>query len=194
METTDMPDMWEFTVSMVMTDGCEGMAYTAETGVVPMGPEEEGMQTSTNFYNVDVDLSRPIGVCTTNIIGSSVIFTCEGDYINEHVYHDASQGPVPSEPDCSGEVLYVMPIENGCNEYIWGSMSAVWDGYCMPATEAPGEHFNTFKRNNCLDQSQITYFIVLPYLLALCEPDVLSSSEAHFFQNRPELIITVEQL
>eukprot|EP00493_Phyllostaurus_siculus_P022174 UN22506 len=27
-----------------------------------------------------------------------------------------------------------MDIENGCNKYTWGSMSAVWDGYCMPMT------------------------------------------------------------
>merc|ERR1719325_182694 len=105
-----------------MNEGCETMKYDES---VPL------------FYHVEEVLTRPIGECTTNILGSSVIFTCEGDYINEHVYIDASQGPVPIEPDCSGELMYIMPTENGCNKYVWGSMSAVWDGYCMPTTEAP---------------------------------------------------------
>merc|ERR1719285_369677 len=123
-----------------MTEGCADMAYTAETGVVTMGPETPGMTSSTNFYHVDEVLNRPIGECTTNVLGSSVMFTCEGDYINEHVYHDASLGPVPVVPDCSGDVLYVMPIGNGCNTYSWGTMLALWDGYCMDAaTDAPAE-------------------------------------------------------
>jgi hypothetical protein len=56
-----------------------------------------------------------------------------GDWINEHVYIDASQGGfVPAEPTCDGEPMYTMPIMNGCNKYNWGGMLAVWDdAYCM---------------------------------------------------------------
>merc|ERR1719195_853138 len=112
---------------MVMTPECADMAFTEETGVVVMGAPTEGMTSSTNFYHVNEVLTRPIGECTTNVLGSSVIFTCEGDYINEHVYIDASTNPdVPETPDCSGEVMYVMPIKNECNSYSWGSMLAVW--------------------------------------------------------------------
>merc|ERR1719433_2643910 len=90
------------------------------------------------FYHVEEVLTRPIGECTTNVLGSSVIFTCEGDYINEHVYIDASTNPnFPETPDCSGELLYVMPIRNECNAYDWGSMLATWDGYCVGSTVDP---------------------------------------------------------
>lgn len=119
--------MWTFTVSMVMTPECAGMAYaSAENATVPMGGDKP-----TVFYHENEVLTRPIGVCTTNVLGSSVIFTCEGDRIDEHVYVDAATGPYPLQPDCSGEVKYIMPIANGCNSYTWGSMSAVWSGYCM---------------------------------------------------------------
>merc|ERR1711979_146199 len=32
--------------------------------------------------------------------------------------------------------MYTMPIKNECNKYSWGSMLAVWDGYCM---DSPAE-------------------------------------------------------
>merc|ERR1719471_2088612 len=125
-----------------MNDECEGMAYGPDSGVVPCeylqgtgcinGTE---YTQSTNFYNLDVDLERPLGECTTNVIGSSVIFECMDGVIMEHVFHDAAQGSVPIEPDCSGDMLYTMPIENGCNAYDWGSMLATWDGACMPEVE-----------------------------------------------------------
>merc|ERR1719499_1968049 len=129
-------DEWTFTVSMVMNDQCMDMAYpdvaTATVDWASYGMTiEEGYTSTTNFYHYNEVLTRPIGECTTNVLGSSVIFTCEGDYINEHVYYDASQGPVPVEPDCSGDVMYVMPIMNTCNAYDWGSMEATWEGYCM---------------------------------------------------------------
>merc|ERR1719163_910733 len=113
------PDMWNFTVSMVMKDMCKEMMYN---------------DTSSNFYHIHELLSRPIGECTTNVLGSSVKFTCEGDYINEHVYIDAANvtgPPVPKIPNCTGSPLYIMPIRNTCNKYSWGSMLATWDGYCM---------------------------------------------------------------
>ena len=99
-----------------MKDGCKEMQYDES---VPL------------FYHVDEVLTRPIGECTTNVLGSSVIFKCEGDYINELVYIDASQGPVPEVPDCSGDLFYIMPIRNECNSYDWGSMLATWTDYCV---------------------------------------------------------------
>lgn len=113
---TDGPDMWTFTVSMVMNDGCRAMTYNRS---VPL------------FYHFHEVLTRPIGECTTNVLGSSVKFTCEGDHINEHVYIDATAGAVPKVPNCSGNVMYIMPIRNTCNKYSWGSMLATWQGYCM---------------------------------------------------------------
>merc|ERR1719450_421131 len=71
--TTTTGPMWRFTVSMVMNAGCKTMMYS---------------NTSSNFYHVHEVLNRPIGQCTTNVLGSSVKFTCEGNYINEHVYID----------------------------------------------------------------------------------------------------------
>merc|ERR1719354_1101885 len=131
-------EMWTFTVSMVMTENCTGMAYTPETGLIPLGQPEDGMQTMLNLYHLEEELTVEIGVCTHNVIGSSVIFTCAGDYIEEHVYLDATQGPVPIEADCSGELQYIMPIHNTCNAYTWGSMQATWDGYCTAApTKVP---------------------------------------------------------
>ena len=62
-----------------------------------------------------------------------MIFKCEKGVIQEHVYIDASQGSAPKEADCSGKVQHVMPIENGCNNYDWGSMYMAWEGFC----EAP---------------------------------------------------------
>ena len=62
-----------------------------------------------------------------------MIFKCDKGVIQEHVYIDASQGSAPKEADCSGSLKYVMPIENGCNNYAWGSMYMAWEGFC----EAP---------------------------------------------------------
>merc|ERR1719471_841509 len=103
-----------------------------------MGPPQDGMQTELNLYHLEEELTVEIGVCTHNVIGSSVIFTCAGDYIDEHVYLDATNGSVPIEPDCSGDLQYTMPIYNTCNTYEWGSMQATWDGYCTAApTKVP---------------------------------------------------------
>merc|ERR1719378_1268324 len=123
-----------------MTDGCKSMAYPNVTSATV----DMGGAAPTVFYHKDEVLTRPIGECTTNVLGSSVKFTCDAGVIMEHVYIDASQGPYPLTADCSGKELYIMPIKNGCNKYTWGSMSAVWSDYCMattttapPATQPP---------------------------------------------------------
>merc|ERR1712048_1332591 len=75
-------------------------------------------------------LTKPVGVCTTNVIGSSVKFACENGVIQEHVFIDATAGNAPKTPDCSGPKKYVMPIKNGCNNYNWGNMYMAWKGFC----------------------------------------------------------------
>jgi len=115
---------WTFNVSMVMNDDCSAMKYNTS---------EPHWNNETQFHHIET-LKRPIGECTTNVIGSSVVFECMGDWINEHVYIDASQpgAVLPDEPTCNGSAMYIMPIMNGCNKYTWGGMSAVWDDtYCM---------------------------------------------------------------
>merc|ERR550517_582640 len=99
--------------------------------------------TCTELYSADqtggiyVDrqtLFRRTNECTTNVIGSSVKFTCDKETggIMEHVFIDATQTAVPETPDCSGALLYTMPIENGCNSYDWGNMKMQWEDFCMP--------------------------------------------------------------
>merc|ERR1712039_768684 len=68
------------------------------------------------------------------------MFTCNAETgcVDEHVYIDAAAGEVlPETPDCSGDVKYVMPICNGCNDYDWGSMMATWDSAQCGMTWAP---------------------------------------------------------
>jgi len=94
-------------------------------------------------------LTKPVGVCTTNVIGSSVIFKCDKGVIQEHVYIDASQGNAPKEADCSGERKYVMPIKNGCNNYNWGSMYMAWEGFCeAPKGDGKGDGKGDDKPSN----------------------------------------------
>merc|ERR1719242_130933 len=115
----EMPEMdyddWTFTVSMVMNAGCETMMYPEEYATIPWADVPEGYTPSTNYYHVEEVLTRPIGECTTNVIGSSVIFVCMGDYIAEHVYIDAADqdAVLPETPTCDGELQYTMVIENG---------------------------------------------------------------------------------
>merc|ERR1712032_588724 len=80
------------------------------------------------------DLKKPVGVCTTNIIGSTVMFECDKNkgVILEHVFYDASQknGGGGKQGSCDGKKLYTMPISNGCNDYTWGAMLMTWEGFC----------------------------------------------------------------
>lgn len=76
----------------------------------------------------------------SQVIGSSVIFKCDKGVIQEHVFIDASAGKAPKEADCSGDVKYVMPIKNGCNNYDWGSMYMAWEGFCeVPKDDGKGD-------------------------------------------------------
>merc|ERR1740123_479131 len=85
---------------MVMNDNCSAMTYNTS---------EPHYNSTTQFHFVNEGLTRRIGECTTNVLGSSVIFECMGDWINEHVYIDATTtSPLPDFPDCSGNLLYTM--------------------------------------------------------------------------------------
>ena len=86
---------------------------------------------TTDMSHLEENLKRPIGECTTNVFGSSVIFTCESGKINEAVYHNAMENPPLAEPDCSGEVMHVNIIRHGCNVYDWGDMLYAWENYCI---------------------------------------------------------------
>lgn len=83
--------------------------------------------------------TKAIGVCTTNVIGSTAIFECDTKtgVILEHVYYDVLYKT--GTKDCSGKILYTMPISNGCNDYGWGAMHMTWSGFCQaPKTSATG--------------------------------------------------------
>jgi len=99
-----------------------GLVYTDKDCKV-QAPKDKG------WYGM-FKLTKPVGVCTTNVIGSSVKFSCDNGVIQEHVYIDASGGKAPKKADCSGPRKYVMPIKNGCNNYNWGSMYMAWKGWC----------------------------------------------------------------
>merc|ERR1719336_2843432 len=124
------PVVFSFKVSMVMDKECKALYPKEKTG---------------GLYIDNVPVTRRSNECTTNVLGSSVIFECMGGYINEHVFIDATQGDAPEEPDCSGKLLYTMPIKNGCNNYDWGNMHMVWEDFCtaekkpMGCQEACGE-------------------------------------------------------
>merc|ERR1711937_991198 len=100
-----------------------GLVYTDKECKVPAESQEKG------WYGKHT-LTKPVGVCTTNVIGSSVKFACENGVIQEHVFIDATAGNAPKTPDCSGPKKYVMPIKNGCNNYNWGNMYMAWKGWC----------------------------------------------------------------
>ena len=88
-------------------------------------------------------LRKPIGVCTTNVIGDFVIFECDGKgVILEHVY---------GTKDCSGPKVRTMPIKNGCNEYSWGAMLMEWDGkeFCGAKPTVTGKPL-TSKGSKCV--------------------------------------------
>merc|ERR1712048_632836 len=95
------------------------------------GDDGKGQAPTGQGWYGKSTLTKPVGVCTTNVIGSHVIFACDKGVIQEHVYIENLDGKAPKTPDCSGPKKYVMPIENGCNNYNWGSMYMSWKGFCQ---------------------------------------------------------------
>ena len=113
----------EFTVSLV---------YTANTTCKEQAPADSG------FWWPEQTLRKPVGKCTKNVIGNTVIFECDPEkgIINEHVYHDVLDGSVcnGTQCTCESEIKYTLPIENGCSEQFFGGMHMVWDDFCQAPT------------------------------------------------------------
>ena len=111
---------FEFTVSLV---------YTANTTCSEQAAEDSG------FWWPEQTLRKPVGICTKNVIGNTVIFECDSTkgVINEHVYHDVLDGSVCSgaECKCESEIKYTLPISNGCSEQFFGGMNMIWDEFCQ---------------------------------------------------------------
>ena len=115
-----MEGCFEFTVSLV---------YTANTTCSEQAAEDSG------FWWPEQTLRKPVGKCTKNVIGNTVIFECDSTkgVINEHVYHDVLDGSVCSgaECKCESEIKYTLPISNGCSEQFFGGMNMIWDDFCQ---------------------------------------------------------------
>lgn len=94
-------------------------------------------ETKGQFFGLQT-LRRPINTCTTNVVGSSAVFRCDGKgTILEDVYYDVYSPEKGGNKDCSGKALYTMPIGNGCNDYDWGAMYMVWDDFCQAPKPEP---------------------------------------------------------
>ena len=117
---------FEFTVSLV---------YTANTTCTEKAAEDSG------FWWPEQTLRKPVGICTKNVIGNTVIFECDPlkGIVNEHVYHDVLDGSVCSgtECTCESDIKYTLPIGNGCSEQFFGGMHMVWDNFCQ-SPNVPG--------------------------------------------------------
>ena len=118
---------FEFTVSLV---------YTANSTCSEKAPADSG------FWWPEQTLRKPVGVCTKNVIGNTVIFECDPDngIIMERVYHDVLDGSScqGDQCTCDSEIIYTLPIKNGCSEQFFGGMHMVWDDFC-PVPKKPGK-------------------------------------------------------
>ena len=98
---------------------------------------EKGTQCAkpSSIYHAERTLRKPVGVCTTSVMGSTVIFSCDGQgTILQHVYYDQwSNKGTPG--DCSGTKLYTLQIKPGCSEFDFGAMHSFWYGYCHVQTK-----------------------------------------------------------
>jgi hypothetical protein len=134
------PGCFKFTVSMVYLPSSMGGDDHCGT----LAPVESGYRMAE-----DVTLIKPIGVCTKNVVGSTVRFTCDEDkgVIVEHVHHDVLDGSScedgatgactcqnhvteQHQPTASDRTM-LMPIANGCSHHFFGDMKMTWDKWCM---------------------------------------------------------------
>ena len=51
----------------------------------------------------------------------------------ERVYHDVLDGSKceGAQCTCDSEIIYTLPIKNGCSEQFFGGMHMVWDNFCL---------------------------------------------------------------
>ena len=86
-------------------------------------------------------LRKPVGVCTKNVVGNTVIFKCDSGkgMIIEQVYHDGLDGSKckGAQCTCESEILYTVRIKNGCTETSFGVVHMVLDNFCF-ATNSLG--------------------------------------------------------
>ena len=89
----------------------------------------------SSVFHATQTLRKPVGLCTNNLVGATVIYSCDGKgTLLEHVYYDAfSNKGTPG--DCSGTKLYTLPIKPGCSEFDFGAMHSFWYGYCQVQTK-----------------------------------------------------------
>ena len=124
---------FEFTVSLV---------YTANTTCKEQAPADSG------FWWPEQTLRKPVGACTKNVIGNTVIFECDQEkgIIMEHVYHDVLDGSVCKGAQCScdSEIIYTLTIENGCSEQFFGGMHMTWNNFCQEPKESGKFHNRHF--------------------------------------------------
>ena len=115
---------FEFTVSLV---------YTANSTCKEQAPADSG------FWWPEQTLRKPVGSCTKNVIGNTVIFECDPEkgVIMERVYHDVLDGSVcqGAQCTCESDIIYTLPIENGCSEQFFGGMHMVWNKFCQAPKE-----------------------------------------------------------
>ena len=123
---------FEFTVSLV---------YTANTTCGEQSPADSG------FWWPKQILRKPVDTCTKNVIGNTVIFECDPEQgiIMERVYHDVLDGSVceGAQCNCGSEIVYSLPIKNGCSEQFFGGMHMTWDNFCQaPKKSGKLAYFN----------------------------------------------------
>jgi len=111
---------FEYTISLL---------YEANTNCTIPKPEKSG------FWRPKQTLRKPVGSCTKNVIGNTVLFECDEvkGKIIENVYHDVADGSVCQGVQCScgSKTLFTLSLENGCNELKWGGVLMEWKDFCQ---------------------------------------------------------------
>merc|ERR1712046_238328 len=81
------------------------------------------------------DFKKPLQTCTTNAISNTVVFECNSQgVLIEHVYYDVLAG-VGTPGDCTGDIVYTMPLHNGCTQQYFGQMLTSYYGGCHAPEE-----------------------------------------------------------
>ena len=102
---------------------------------------KEPAYTNSSWLAFKQTLRKPVGVCTTNVVGNTVIFKCDSEQgkIIEQVYHDGLDGSKceGAQCTCESEIHYNRTIKNGCTETAFGGVHMVWDNFCLAPNANP---------------------------------------------------------
>ena len=94
---------------------------------------------------------KPVGVCTTNVVGNTVIFKCDSEQgkIIEQVYHSGLDGSKceGAQCTCESKILYNVSIKNGCTETAFGGVHMVWENFCI----APNANQEDLSKKMCVE-------------------------------------------